>query len=101
MSLENFMSKPVGRGGGGGGFLNFQKWGDYPKWGGLFLKWGVLTPLRTMPTPSSTLSPQLILLPSINTISTINTIIGHVHEELVTFLRNVANPVSVKLLSIS
>ena len=26
---------------------------------------------------------------------------GHVHEELVTFLRNVANPVSVKLLSIS
>ena len=20
--------------------MNFQKWGDYPKWGGVFLKWG-------------------------------------------------------------
>ena len=44
MSLENFMLKPGGRGGGGGGFLNFQKWGDYPKWGGVVFEMGGLNP---------------------------------------------------------
>ena len=48
-SLENFALKV-------GGFWNFQKWGlgwegagGYPKWGrGVFLKWRVLNPRRTM-----------------------------------------------------
>ena len=30
--------------GRGGRFWNFRKWGGYPKWGGLFLKWEGLNP---------------------------------------------------------
>ena len=47
-SLENFTLKV----GVGGGVWNFQKWGGVTQNGELFLKWGVLTPLRTMFKPS-------------------------------------------------